>query len=153
MQLTDELGAIILGCRINPQVVAAYKVTLLAAFVASITACLPVDGVDFNPLPFSRRTLLDALIDSAICAADSGGGVNAGPLFSVNGFYVSVSAQFLDIKVTYTARYCGGDGLYQHIPFVVRTVQPVLEERGRNMKKRHNVSHPPAKFSPQSRAA
>lgn len=49
-------------------------------------------------------------------------------LFSVNGIYGEWLAKF-DIKVTYTARYRRGDGLHQH-PFVVRTVQPVLEELG-----------------------
>ena len=56
----------------NPQVVAAYKVTLLSAFVASI-----FNGV-FGLLMawiltryrFPGRTLLDALMDFAVCAAD-----------------------------------------------------------------------------------
>lgn len=55
-------------------------------------------------------------------------GLTPASLFSVNGIYGEWLAKF-DIKVTYTARYRRGDGLHQH-PFVVRTVQPVLEELG-----------------------
>lgn len=40
-------------------------------------------------------------------------GLTLASLFSVNGFYGEWLAKF-DIKVTYTARYRGGDGLYQH---------------------------------------
>ena len=114
----------------NPQVVAAYKVTLLSAFVASI-----FNGV-FGLLMawiltryrFPGRTLLDALMDLPFALPTAVAGLTLASLFSVNGFYGEWLAKF-DIKVTYTAWYCGGDGLTS-IPFVVRTVQPVLEELG-----------------------
>ena len=40
-------------------------------------------------------------------------GLTLASLFSVNGFYGEWLAK-LDIKVTYTAWYRGGDGVYQH---------------------------------------
>ncbi|MDU3718635.1 MAG: sulfate ABC transporter permease subunit CysT [Klebsiella michiganensis] len=96
----------------NPQVVAAYKVTLLSAFVASI-----FNGV-FGLLMawiltryrFPGRTLLDALM-------------------AVNGLYGEWLAKF-DIKVTYTWLGIAVAMAFTSIPFVVRTVQPVLEELG-----------------------
>ena len=99
----------------NPQVVAAYKVTLLSAFVASI-----FNGV-FGLLMawiltryrFPGRTLLDALMDLPFALPTAVAGLTLASLFSVNGFYGEWLAKF-DIKVTYTARYRGGDGLYQH---------------------------------------
>jgi ABC-type sulfate transport system permease component len=86
----DELGAV-LGCVTNPQVVAAYKVTLLSAFVASI-----FNGV-FGLLMawiltryrFPGRTLLDALMDLPFALPTAVAGLTLASLFSVNGFTAS----------------------------------------------------------------
>lgn len=99
----------------NPQVVAAYKVTLLSAFVASI-----FNGV-FGLLMawiltryrFPGRTLLDALMDLPFALPTAVAGLTTASLFSVNGIYGEWLAKF-DIKVTYTARHRRGDGLHQH---------------------------------------
>ncbi|ECF1879982.1 cysteine synthase CysM [Salmonella enterica subsp. enterica serovar Newport] len=115
----------------NPQVVAAYKVTLLAAFVASI-----FNGV-FGLLMawiltryrFPGRTLLDALMDLPFALPTAVAGLTLASLFSVNGFYGQFLAQF-DIKVTYTWLGIAVAMAFTSIPFVVRTVQPVLEELG-----------------------
>ncbi len=78
---------------------------------------------------FRGRTLLDALMDLPFALpAAVVAGLTLASLFSVNGFYGQFLAQF-DIKVTYTARYCGGDGLYQHSICGAHR-QPVLEELG-----------------------
>jgi sulfate transport system permease protein len=118
-------------------VVAAYKVTLLSAFVASI-----FNGV-FGLLMawiltryrFPGRTLLDALMDLPFALPTAVAGLTLASLFSVNGFYGEWLAKF-DIKVTYTWLGIAVAMAFTSIPFVVRTVQPVLEELGRNMKKR-----------------
>lgn len=115
----------------NPQVVAAYKVTLLSAFVASI-----FNGV-FGLLMawiltryrFPGRTLLDALMDLPFALPTAVAGLTLASLFSVNGFYGEWLAK-LDIKVTYTWLGIAVAMAFTSIPFVVRTVQPVLEELG-----------------------
>jgi sulfate transport system permease protein len=66
---------------------------------------------------------------SAVCAADGGCRLNLASLFSVNGFYGEWLAKF-DIKVTYTWLGIAVAMAFTSIPFVVRTVQPVLEELG-----------------------
>lgn len=99
----------------NPQVVAAYKVTLLSAFVASI-----FNGV-FGLLMawiltryrFPGRTLLDALMDLPFALPTAVASLTLASLFSVNGIYGEWLAKF-DIKVIYTARHRRGDGLHQH---------------------------------------
>lgn len=114
----------------NPQVVAAYKVTLLSAFVASI-----FNGV-FGLLMawiltryrFPGRTLLDALMVT-LCAANGGRRFNAGLALFRERFYGEWLAKF-DIKVTYTWLGIAVAMAFTSIPFVVRTVQPVLEELG-----------------------
>ena len=115
----------------NPQVVAAYKVTLLSAFVASI-----FNGV-FGLLMawiltryrFPGRTLLDALMDLPFALPTAVAGLTLASLFSVNGLYGEWLAKF-DIKVTYTWLGIAVAMAFTSIPFVVRTVQPVLEELG-----------------------
>ncbi|ECD0077916.1 sulfate/thiosulfate ABC transporter permease CysT [Salmonella enterica subsp. enterica] len=130
MQLSQMSWAQYWDVVTNPQVVAAYKVTLLAAFVASI-----FNGV-FGLLMawiltryrFPGRTLLDALMDLPFALPTAVAGLTLASLFSVNGFY----GQFLafDIKVTYTWLGIAVAMAFTSIPFVVRTVQPVLEELG-----------------------
>ena len=56
-------------------------------------------------------------------------GLTLASLFSVNGFYGEWLAK-LDIKVTYTWLGIAVAMAFTSIPFVVRTVQPVLEELG-----------------------
>ncbi len=114
----------------NPQVVAAYKVTLLSAFVASI-----FNGV-FGLLMawiltryrFPGRTLLDALMDLPFALPTAVAGLTLASLFSVNGFYGEWLAKF-DIKVTYTWLGIAVAMAFTSIPFVVRTVQPVLRRK------------------------
>ena len=114
----------------NPQVVAAYKVTLLSAGVASIFNALfgMLMARILTRYRFPGRSLLDGLMDLPFALPTAVAGLTLAGLFSVNGWYGQWLAQF-DIKVSYTAGHRRGDGLYQH-PFVVRTVQPVLEELG-----------------------
>lgn len=114
----------------NPQVVAAYKVTLLSAFVASI-----FNGV-FGLLMawiltryrFPNRTLLDALMDLPFALPTAVAGLTLASLFSVNGFTVNgwrslISKSPIRLGIAVAMAFTS-------IPFVVRTVQPVLEELG-----------------------
>jgi sulfate ABC transporter permease subunit len=131
MQLSEMSWAQYWEVISNPQVVAAYKVTLLSAFVASI-----FNGV-FGLLMawiltryrFPGRTLLDALMDLPFALPTAVAGLTLASLFSVNGFYGEWLAKF-DIKVTYTWLGIAVAMAFTSIPFVVRTVQPVLEELG-----------------------
>lgn len=98
-----QMSCAVLEVITNPQVVAAYKVTPLSAFVASI-----FNGV-FGLLMawiltryrFPGRTLLDALMDIPFAPPTAVAGLTLASLFSVNGFYGEWLAKF-DIKVTYT---------------------------------------------------
>ncbi len=98
----------------NPQVVAAYKVTLLSAFVASI-----FNGV-FGLLMariltryrFPGRTLLDALMDLPFALPTAVAGLTRPRCFGER--YLREWLAKFDIKVTYTARHRRGDGLHQH---------------------------------------
>ncbi|KGT92407.1 sulfate/thiosulfate transporter subunit [Erwinia typographi] len=115
----------------NPQVMAAYKVTLLSAGVASIFNAFfgMLMAWILTRYRFPGRTLLDGLMDLPFALPTAVAGLTLAGLFSVNGWYGQWLAQF-DIKVSYTWLGIAVAMAFTSIPFVVRTVQPVLEELG-----------------------
>nr|WP_314265515.1 sulfate/thiosulfate ABC transporter permease CysT [uncultured Moellerella sp.] len=114
-----------------PQVVAAYKVTLLAAFVASLFNA--VFGMllawILTRYRFPGRTLLDGLVDLPFALPTAVAGLTLATLFAASGWYGQFLIQF-DIKVVNTWLGIAVAMAFTSIPFVVRTVQPVLEELG-----------------------
>lgn len=113
----------------DERVVASYKVTLIAAFFASI-----FNGV-FGLLlawvitryQFTGRTLLDSLIDLPFALPTAVAGITLATLYADNGWLGQVFSSF-GIKVAYTPIGIFVAMAFTSIPFVVRTVQPVLEE-------------------------
>jgi sulfate ABC transporter, permease protein CysT len=131
MQLSNMTLAQYWDVVTNPQLIAAYKVTLISAGVASIF------NVFFGMLMawiltryrFPGRALLDGLMDLPFALPTAVAGLTLAGLFSVNGWYGQWLAHF-DIKVSYTWLGIAVAMAFTSIPFVVRTVQPVLEELG-----------------------
>lgn len=115
----------------NPQVVAAYKVTLLAAGVASVFNAFfgMLMAWILTRYRFPGRAVLDGLMDLPFALPTAVAGLTLAGLFSVNGWYGEWLAQF-GIKVSYTWLGIAVAMAFTSIPFVVRTVQPVLEELG-----------------------
>lgn len=115
----------------NPQVVAAYKVTLLAAGVASLFNAVfgMLMAWILTRYRFPGRTLLDGLIDLPFALPTAVAGLTLAGLFSTTGWYGQWLAHF-DIKVTFTWFGIAVAMAFTSLPFVVRTVQPVLEELG-----------------------
>nr|CDK19269.1 Sulfate ABC transport system, permease protein cysT [Erwinia amylovora LA636] len=115
----------------NPQVMAAYQVTLIAAGVASVFNALfgMLMAWILTRYRFPGRVLLDGLMDLPFALPTAVAGLTLAGLFSVNGWYGQWLAQF-DIKVSYTWLGIAVAMAFTSIPFVVRTVQPVLEELG-----------------------
>lgn len=115
----------------SEQVVAAYKVTLLAAGVASLFNCLfgMLMAWILTRYEFPGKSLLDGLMDLPFALPTAVAGLTLAGLFSTSGFYGQWLAQF-DIKVSYTWLGIAVAMAFTSIPFVVRTVQPVLEELG-----------------------
>ncbi|EMN8322754.1 sulfate/thiosulfate ABC transporter permease CysT [Serratia marcescens] len=115
----------------NPQVVAAYKVTLLAAGVASLFNAVfgMLMAWILTRYRFPGRSLLDGLIDLPFALPTAVAGLTLAGLFSTTGWYGQWLAH-LDIKVTFTWLGIAVAMAFTSLPFVVRTVQPVLEELG-----------------------
>lgn len=113
----------------DPRVVASYKVTLFCALVASL-----FNGV-FGLLlawvlvryRFVGRGLLDALVDLPFALPTAVAGITLATLYSSQGWLGSVLAK-VGVSVAYTPLGIIVAMAFTSIPFVVRTVQPVLEE-------------------------
>jgi len=115
----------------NPQVVAAYKVTLLAAGVASVFNAIfgMLMAWILTRYDFPGKTLLDGLMDLPFALPTAVAGLTLAGLFSTTGWYGQWLAM-IDIKVAFTWLGIAVAMAFTSIPFVVRTVQPVLEELG-----------------------
>ncbi len=116
----------------NPQLVAAYKVTLLSAGVASLFNAVfgMLMAWILTRYRFPGRTLLDGMVDLPFALPTAVAGLTLAGLFSVNGWYGDWIYNAFDIKVSYTWLGIAVAMAFTSIPFVVRTVQPVLEELG-----------------------
>lgn len=117
------------GVIADPRVLASYKVTILSALAASIFNCL------FGLLlawvlvryEFPGKRILDALVDLPFALPTAVAGITLATLYAENGQIGSLLAE-LGIKVAYTPLGIVVAMIFTSIPFVVRTVQPVLEE-------------------------
>lgn len=115
----------------DPQLVAAYKVTLIAAAVASLFNAVfgTLLAWVLSRYRFPGRPLLDGLIDLPFALPTAVAGLALAGLFSSNGWYGHwLTEQGID--VVYTWLGIAVAMAFTSIPFVVRTVQPVLEELG-----------------------
>lgn len=108
---------------------AAYRITFSSAFVATI-----INGVlglllawVLTRYRFPGRRVLDALVDLPFALPTAVAGLVLVTLFAKTGWY----GQFLEpngIKVNYSQLGIIAAMSFTSIPFVVRAVQPVLEE-------------------------
>jgi sulfate/thiosulfate transport system permease protein len=115
----------------SPQVVAAYKVTLLAAGVASVFNAVfgMLMAWILTRYQFPGRSLLDGLMDLPFALPTAVAGLTLATLFSTTGWYGAWLNEF-GIKVSFTWLGIAVAMAFTSLPFVVRTVQPVLEELG-----------------------
>ncbi|CAJ0992168.1 sulfate/thiosulfate ABC transporter permease CysT [Pantoea sp. Nvir] len=116
----------------NTQLVAAYKVTLLSAGVASLFNAVfgMIIAWMLARYRFPGRKLLDGLVDLPFALPTAVAGLTLANLFSINGWYGQWLYNAFGIKVSYTWLGIAIAMAFTSIPFVVRTVQPVLEDLG-----------------------
>lgn len=112
-----------------PRAVAAFKLTLLASFMATI----------FNAFygllmawvlvryEFTGKRILDALMDIPFALPTAVAGLSLTALFSANGWF-GAPLEASGIQVVYTIWGVALAMSFTSIPFVVRAVQPVLED-------------------------
>lgn len=110
-------------------VVSGYKVSFLCAFIAAIINCLfgTILAWILVKYDFFGKRLLDGLIELPFAIPTAVAGISLTALYSDNGFIGGFFAKF-GIKIAYTKIGIIIAMVFIGIPFVVRTIQPVLEK-------------------------
>jgi sulfate/thiosulfate transport system permease protein len=115
----------------EPRVLASYRVTLSASFVAA--ALNTVFGLlvawVLVRYRFPGRRLVDAMVDLPFALPTAVAGIALSTLYSPNGWIGSVLAEY-GIRVAYTPWGVLVAMILIGLPFTVRTLQPVLSELG-----------------------
>jgi sulfate/thiosulfate transport system permease protein len=119
----------------SPVALSAYQVTFITSLIAAL-----INGV-FGTLvawvlvrynfPFKR--MIDAAVDLPFALPTAVAGLTLATVYSDNGWIGSLLKP-LGIKVSFTLLGVGVAMLFISLPFVVRTVQPVLAEIDKNLE-------------------
>jgi sulfate transport system permease protein len=113
----------------NPRVLASYRVTFgasLAAAMVNTVFGLLVAWVLVR-YRFPGRRLIDAIVDLPFALPTAVAGIALTTLYATNGWIGSTLAPW-GIKVSYTWLGITVALIFIGLPFVVRTVQPVLDD-------------------------
>ena len=117
------------GTVTNPRVLASYRITFGASFLAAIVNTvfgLLVAWVLVR-YRFPGRRLVDAMVDLPFALPTAVAGIALTTLYASNG-WVGAYLEPLGIKVSYTWVGITVALTFIGLPFVVRTVQPVLDD-------------------------
>jgi len=113
----------------SPRAIAAFEVTIGAALLA--TAFNAIYGLlmawVLARYRFPGRRILDALIDLPFALPTAVAGIALTALYAGNGWFGQI-LEPAGVKVVYTIVGVAVAMAFTSVPFVVRTVQPVIEE-------------------------
>jgi sulfate transport system permease protein len=116
----------------SPRVLASYRLTFGASFLAALVNAffgLLIAWVLVR-YDFPGRRLVDALVDLPFALPTAVAGITLTALYAENGWI----GQLLPFKVSFTPLGVFVALLFIGLPFVVRTLQPVLEDLGRELE-------------------
>ncbi len=113
----------------SPRTLAAFRVTFTTAAVATVFNAVYGLALAWVLVryDFPGKRLLDALVDVPFALPTAVAGLALTTLFATNGWFGAPLAAW-DIKVAYAPAGIACAMAFTSIPFVVRTVQPVLED-------------------------
>lgn len=113
----------------SPIALSTYEVTFGTAFIAALINCvfgvLTAWALTRYDFPFKR--LIDAAIDLPFALPTSVAGLTLATVYSENGWIGSLLAS-VGVKIAFTRLGVGVAMMFITLPFVVRTLQPVLRE-------------------------
>lgn len=120
---------------LNPRVIAAFKIsfglsilaTILSAFFGTIIAWV------LSRYNFFGKKLLDALIDLPFAMPTAVSGITLATLYSENG-WIGYFLSLIGVKVAYTPLGIVVALIFIGFPFIVRSLQPSIEEFDREME-------------------
>jgi sulfate transport system permease protein len=116
----------------TPRVVASYRLTFGASFLAALLNAffgLIIAWVLMR-YRFPAKRLIDALVDLPFALPTAVAGIALTAIYSQNGLI----GQWLPFKVSYTPVGVWVALVFIGLPFVVRTLQPVLEDINREFE-------------------
>ena len=113
----------------SPRVVASYRLTFGASFFAALANVIfgVIAAWVLVRYPFPGRRIVDALVDLPFALPTAVAGIALTALYAPNGWLGAPLAEH-GVKVAYTATGVWIALTFIGLPFVIRTVQPVLEE-------------------------
>jgi sulfate transport system permease protein len=119
----------------SERVIASYKLTFgasLAAAFVNVVFGLIVAWVLVR-YPFPGRRFVDALVDLPFALPTAVAGIALTTVYSVNG-WIGRLLEPMGVRVAYTPLGVGVALTFIGLPFVVRTLQPVLEDFDRELE-------------------
>ena len=116
----------------TPRVVASYRLTFGASFLAALLNAVfgLVIAWVLVRYSFPARRLIDALVDLPFALPTAVAGIALTAIYAQNGWI----GQWLPFKVSFTPVGVWVALVFIGLPFVVRTVQPVLEDVNRELE-------------------
>ena len=120
------------GTVASPRVVASYRLSFGASFAAAFinaTFGLPTAWV-LARYTFPGKRLLDAAIDLPFALPTAVAGIALTTLYGATGWF----GHLLPFKVAYTPLGITVALVFIGLPFVVRTLQPILEDLGQDVE-------------------
>jgi len=111
----------------SPRVLASYRLTFGASLAAAIVnaGCGLLVAWVLVRYDFPGRRLVDALVDLPFALPTAVAGIALTALYADNGWVGKILARF-DIHIAYTPAGVSLAMLFVGLPFVVRTVEPIL---------------------------
>jgi sulfate transport system permease protein len=119
----------------SPRVVASYQLSFGASLIAAlVNLCFgTILAWVLVRYQFFGKKILDALVDLPFALPTAVAGIALTSLYSVNGWLGSI-LQTYGIKVAFTPLGVVVALIFIGLPFVVRTVQPVMEDAERELE-------------------
>jgi sulfate transport system permease protein len=113
----------------EPRVAAALRTTFLLSFAAAIVDLLFGLAVAWTltRYDFPGRRLLDAFVDLPFALPTAVAGISLAALYAPNGWFGAPLAD-IDVKIAFTRWGILVALVFIGLPFVVRTVQPIISE-------------------------
>jgi sulfate transport system permease protein len=119
-----------------PRVVASYQLTFGASLLAAVVNLFFGSIVAWVLVryPFPGKKTVDALVDLPFALPTAVAGIALTALYAPNGWLGQPLKQWFGLKVAYTPLGITIALIFIGLPFVVRTVQPVLEDFEREIE-------------------
>lgn len=113
----------------SPRALASYRVTVLSSLAATLFNMVFGMALAWvlTRYRFPGRRVVDAMVDLPFALPTAVAGISLTTLFTTNGWFGSIFND-LGIKVAYTPLGIMIAMCFTSLPFIVRTVQPVLED-------------------------